>query len=99
MVKITADGTTSTFKDQLYSGFQVLYVQKFNQRYTEYANYIKEYIKAALKNMILSTESSSSLPTNTTTIKYVFTKPFTSGEYGDGVKVLQNLLTTLQFYS
>jgi peptidoglycan hydrolase-like protein with peptidoglycan-binding domain len=29
----------------------------------------------------------------------VFTKPFKSGEYAEGVKVLQNLLTTLQLYT
>ncbi|MEI7558627.1 MAG: hypothetical protein WCJ45_07735 [bacterium] len=31
--------------------------------------------------------------------KYVFTKAFNSGEYGEGVKVLQNLLTTLHLYT
>lgn len=98
LVKITAEGVTSTFKDQLYSGFQSLYLQKFKQRYAEFSTYIKEYIKAVLKNLVSSTVSTPTSPI-TPTITYVFTKPFTSGEYGEWVKALQNLLTTLQLYS
>jgi hypothetical protein len=30
---------------------------------------------------------------------YTFTKPFKSGEYNEGIKALQKLLTTLKLYS
>ena len=104
LAKIDAEGISTTFKDQLYSGFQSLYVQKFKQRYTEYTNYLKEYIKSALKNLVsslvptINTGSITPLPTQTP-IKYVFTKPFKSNEYNEGIKALQNLLTNLQLYS
>ena len=100
--KIEKDGISAAFKDQLYSGFQSLYIQKFKQRYAEYANYVKEYIKVALRNFIASlvptmtTDTTASAEKATT---YVFTKPFKSGEYNEGIKALQNLLVTLQLYS
>lgn len=104
MLKIETEGISTTFKDQLYSGFQLLYVQKFKQRYTEYANFIKEYIKIAFKNVVSSITSTvasnaPSLSPQTTTTKYVFTKPFKSNEYNEGIKALQILLTKLQLYS
>lgn len=102
LVKISADGINSTFKDQLYSGFQSLYVQKFKQRYAEYTSYIKEYIKTALKGVVasvISTITTSPGISSTTQTKYVFTRPFNNGEYNEGIKALQNLLTTLQLYS
>lgn len=101
LVKIATDGISTTFKDQLYSGFQALYLQKFKQRYGEFIEYIKAYIKTAINTVI---SPSISTGTNVTTwfnqkITYVFTRPFKSGEYAEGIKVLQNLLTTLQLYS
>ena len=106
MAKIESEGISTTFKDQLYSGFQSLYVAKFKQRYNEYITYLKDHIKIALRSFV-----SSLTPTSTTTdndavstpiekaTTYVFTKPFKSGEYGEGVKALQNLLITLKLYS
>jgi hypothetical protein len=63
---------------------------------------VKEYIKVALRNFIASlvptmtTDTTASAEKATT---YVFTKPFKSGEYNEGIKALQNLLVTLQLYS
>jgi outer membrane receptor for Fe3+-dicitrate len=99
-VKITTEGINSTFKDQLYSGFQAVYLQQFKQRYSEFTNYIKEYIKTALQTVVSSIVSTGTTTTTSNVVqKYVFTKPFKSGEYAEGVKVLQNLLTTLQLYT
>jgi hypothetical protein len=102
-VKLESEGISTTFKDQLYSGFQSLYLQKFKQRYGEYLTYIKEAIKNAVKSAVSSVVSVS---TGTTVISsgtkiptYVFTKPFKSNEYNEGIKALQNLLTKLQLYS
>ncbi|HMS91505.1 MAG TPA: peptidoglycan-binding domain-containing protein [Candidatus Absconditabacterales bacterium] len=104
LLKIETEGISTTFKDQLFSGFQSLYIQKFKQRYTEYGNFTKEYIKLALKNIVssitptvTSNTSTVSLPTPMT--KYVFTKPFKSNEYHEGIKALQNLFTTLDLYT
>lgn len=104
LAKIETDWVSTTFQDQLYSGFQSLYVQKFKQRYAEYTSYIRGYITKFLENII-----PISLPTTTGTVTvisapiikstYVFTKPFKSGEYGEGVKALQNLFTTINLYS
>jgi len=102
LAKIETEGISNTFKDQLFSGFQSLYIQKFRQRYAEYIKYTKDYIAAALKNMVKSTVSTilpPVVPSASEKISYVFTKPFRSGEYAEGIKVLQNLLTTLQLYS
>lgn len=103
MIKIETEGISTTFKDQLYSGFQSLYVQKFKQRYTEYGNFIKEYIKLALKNVVTSitspTTNTTPASSSTPTMKYVFTKPYKSNEYNEGIKALQILLTKLQLYS
>jgi hypothetical protein len=106
LAKIEKDGISTTFKDQLYSGFQSLYVQKFKQRYTEYINYIKEHIKISLRNFVASiAPTTTTTPTTDVVVPaekvttYVFTKPFKSGEYNEGIKALQNLLTTIQLYS
>ena len=105
LAKIWSDGISTTFSDQLYSGFQSLYIQQFKQRYTEYTTYIKNYIITALKNS-LSSLASTVIKTVTTTStstgqtsKYIFTKPFQNGEYNQGIKTLQNILTTLHLYS
>ncbi|MEI6118437.1 MAG: hypothetical protein WCP92_04285 [bacterium] len=106
MAKIEAEGVSTTFKDQLYSGFQSIYVQKYKQRYVEYTNYIKTYIATALKNFVAAIVPTSPSTTTGTVVvppikvtSYVFTKPFKSGEYNEGIKALQNLLTTIQLYS
>ncbi len=96
-------GITSAVKDQIYSGFQLMYIQKFKQRYTEYATYLKNYITLSLKNLVASTtntveiSSTQTSPQKTPTI--VFTKPFKSGQYSEDIKALQNVLTTVWFYS
>ncbi|MCX6824146.1 MAG: peptidoglycan-binding domain-containing protein [candidate division SR1 bacterium] len=106
LAKIEAEGISTTFKDQLYSGFQSIYVQKYKQRYTEYTNYVKSYIATALKNFVASIVPTT--PSTTTgniivppqkIITYVFTKPFNNGEYNEGIKALQNLLTTVKLYN
>jgi len=56
-----------------------------------------------LKNLVSAIVSTAIdittvLPTDKIT-PYVFTKPFTSGEYNEGIKALQNLLTTIKLYS
>ena len=101
LVKITTEGISTTFKDQLYSGFQALYLQKFKQRYAEFIEYIKAYIKTAINTVISPSVSTGTTVTTWSNqkITYVFTRPFKSGEYAEGIKVLQNLLTTLQLYS
>ena len=101
LVKISAEGISTTFKDQLYSGFQALYLQKFKQRYAEFIEYIKAYIKTAINTVLSPSVSTGTTATTWSNqkITYVFTRPFKSGEYAEGIKVLQNLLTTLQLYS
>ena len=107
LAKIWSDGISTTFSDQLYSGFQALYIQQFKQRYTEYTTYIKNYIMTAFKNSLSSLTSTvintvSTTWTSTPTVKapkYTFTKPFQNGEYNQGIKTLQNILTKLQLYS
>jgi len=110
LAKIESEGISTTFKDQLYSGFQSLYIQKFKQRYAEYTTYLKEYIKGALRNFVASLNPVTTTTTTTTTgtittasteklSTVVFTKPFTSNQYSPDIKALQNLLTTLQLYS
>jgi len=105
LAKITSDGISTTFKDQLYSGFQSLYIQKFKQRYTEYSNFIKDTVKTALKNIVSSVTQTgdTTVPVVAAStgkiVNYVFTKPFKSGEYNEGIKALQSLLTTLKLYS
>lgn len=107
MVKIQSEGISSAFKDQLFSGFQSLYIQKFKQRYTEYTNYVKDYINTTLRTLVSSIVPTTSgntpiIPTVSTSeksTKYVFTKPFKSNEYNQGIKALQNLLTKLQLYT
>ena len=62
---------------------------------------------AAFKNSLSSLASNvintiSTISTSTPTVKapqYIFTKPFQNGEYNQGIKTLQNILTTLQLYS
>lgn len=99
LAKIESEGISAAFKDQLYSGFQSLYIQKFKQRYAEYTAYLKDYIKIALRNFVNSlTPTTTTTTISTSTEKstaYIFTKPFKSGESGDGVKALQNVLTTV----
>ena len=113
LAKIESGGINPMFKDQLYSGFQSLYIQKFKQRYTEYSNYIKNYITTMLENLVGSLVPTPTPSTTGTVpvvsspvvtvppvkVSYVFTKPFKSGEYGEGVKALQTLLTTIKLYS
>jgi|GEM_PF-1117509 len=101
LAKIEADGVTSAFKDQLFSGFQSLYVQKFKQRYSEYLSYLKEHIKISLRNFVSSllpvTTVTPPTPTETpeilTTVK--FNRPFKTNEQSSEIKALQKLLATL----
>lgn len=106
LARAETEGIDVTFQTQLYSGLQLLCIQKFKQRYNEYAIFIKEYIKTALQNFIASLAPIPAIITPSVTpvspvkvISYVFTKPFKSGEYDVGIKALQNLLTTIQLYS
>lgn len=105
LANIEKYGITSAVKDQIYSGFQSMYIQKFKQRYNEYVAYLKNYISISLKNLVASnanntTEVSTSSQTTSTekTNTVVFTKPFKSGQYSQDIKALQNVLTTLWLY-
>jgi len=107
LANIEKYGITTAVKDQIYSGFQSMYIQKFKQRYNEYVAYLKNYITVALKNVITSNATSTaqtSVATTQTTSSekistVVFTKPFKSGQYSQDIKALQNVLTTLWLYA
>lgn len=105
LVKIETEGISTTFKDQLFSGFQTVYVQKFKQRNNEYITYLKEHIKTSLRNFVssLMPTTTVTIPTTTeetpailTTVK--FNRPFKTNEQSSEIKTLQKLLTTLWFY-
>lgn len=103
--KIETEGVTSAFKDQLYSGFQTLYIVKFKQRYAEYVAYLKNYIKTALRNLVASlaptttTTTTVTTPATTTTTTIIFNRPFKKGEWNEDIKVLQTILANLWFYT
>jgi len=103
LVKLEKEGISTAFKNQIYSGFQSIYLQKYKQRYIEYQNYIKDYLKGSIttnKNIPVSTGSiGNSIPSIQTSKPYIFTKPFKIGQYDIGIKALQNILTKLQLYS
>ncbi|MCX6824953.1 MAG: peptidoglycan-binding domain-containing protein [candidate division SR1 bacterium] len=112
LVKIESQGIDSTFKDQLYSGFQSLYIQKFKQRYNEYGLSLKQYISTALRTLttsLISTKEGTGssdtggnqiiVPSPEKNSSITFTKPFKSGEYNQDIKYLQSTLADLGIYT
>ncbi len=91
---------TSSFKNQIYSWFQALYIQKFTQRYTEYKTYLRWYINSQLRDLAALTPIQTPVETPIQPPqKVLFTKPFKSGQYSEDIKSLQNILTTVWLYS
>lgn len=109
LAKVEKEWINSSFKGQLFNGFQSVYITKFKQRYNEYLAYLKNYIKTALRNFVASlTSTTTTTTTGATTITMTppaitttvtFTRTFNRGEYSEEIKSLQNILTTLWFYA
>ena len=80
LAKISADGVSSSFKDQFYSGFQSLFLQKFKQRYAEFTDYIKGFIKSMYANAVTPSTSTGTIAATGATEKliYTFTRPYKS---------------------
>lgn len=104
--KIEKEGIPTTFKDQMIKEFQSMYLQKFKQRYAEYQEYLKNYIKGALRNLVSSlippppTENSGTWDTIVQQMpRHIFSDPFKSWQYDEEIKILQNVLINLWLYS
>ncbi len=109
LANITANGVSADFKNQLFSGFQTVYIQQYKQRYNEYLSFINDYLATALRNLTNSAISTTVAAVTTgitqvvATIQkaatFAFKKAFQDNAYSPDIKTLQTTLTSLGLYS